>query len=89
MSISDNKDRDKERRKENRKLRDLSSIMYRSTDIRIFAYFGNHLNSLSKLINGIPFVTLANKKINLLDSSSYISKLCTQFSISTFKRDAF
>lgn len=62
MSISDNKDRDKERRKENRKLRDLSSIMHRSTEIRIFAYFGNHLNSLSKQINDIPFVTSANKK---------------------------
>ena len=70
MSISDNKDRDKGRRKENRKLRDLSSIMHRSTDTRNFAYFSNHLNSLSKPIYGIPFVTLANKNIYLLDSSS-------------------
>lgn len=70
MSISDNKDRDKGRRKENRKLRDLSSVMHRSTDIRIFAYFSKYLNSLSKLKTGIPFVTLANKKKYLLDSSS-------------------
>lgn len=68
MSISDNKDRDKGRREENRKLRHLFSILHRQHTQRICAYFSNHLSSLLKLIDGILFVSLDNKNIYLLDS---------------------